>query len=288
MPSSNPVLSRPDAWQVEPAQQAGHGQYQGGQQYPGQYPQQGQYPQPGQQPYAYTDANAQQFGQPGQVAGRMTIDDVITKTAITLGVIVAVAAATFVLVPVGPVLMAAWIIGALVSFGVVMVVSLRRTVNPAFVLAYAAIEGVFLGAVSKYFEYLYPGIVMPAVIGTFVAAAMTLAVYKLFRIRVTSKFRKMVMIGTMAYAGVLLVNFVLSFFGLAFIQAGNLTVFALIASAIGVGLAVFNLILDFDFIEQGVALGAPASESWRGAFGLAVTMVWLYVELLRLLSYFRR
>jgi len=105
---------------------------------------------------------------------------------------------------------------------------------------------------------------------------------------VSSKFRRMVMIGTMAYAGVLLVNFILSFFGLAFITAGNLTVFALLASAIGVGLAVFNLILDFDYIEQGVAMGAPASESWRGAFGLTVTMVWLYIEILRILSYFRR
>ncbi len=281
MRSSNPVLSRPDAWQVEPAQQA---------QYPGQ-PGQAQYnayAQPGQvpgQPYGYTDANAQQFGQ--QVAGRMTIDDVITKTAITLGTVVAVAALTFMFLP-DALLMPIWIVSGLVAFGVVMLVSFRRRVNPAFVLAYAAIEGLFLGAVSKAFEYMYPGIVMPAVIGTFVAAGMTLAVYKLFRIRVTSRFRKMVLIGTMAYAGVLLVNFVLSFFGLAFIQAGNLTVIALIASAIGVGLAVFNLILDFDFIEQGVAMGAPSSESWRGAFGLTVTMVWLYIELLRLLSYFRR
>ncbi|MCA0306126.1 MAG: Bax inhibitor-1/YccA family protein [Actinobacteria bacterium] len=277
MRSNNPVLSRPDTWQVQPAQQV-PGQYG---QYPGQAP--GQYPG---QPYGY-DPNAAQFA-PAPVAGRMTIDDVITKTALTIGTLMAVAALTFVFVPVGPLLTAAWVVGGLVSFGVVLLVSFRRAVNPAFVLAYAAIEGVFIGAVSKFFEYSYPGIVLPAVAGTFVAAAMTLGAYKFFRIKVSSKFRRMVMIGTMAYAGVLLVNFILSFFGLAFITAGNLTVFALLASAIGVGLAVFNLILDFDYIEQGVAMGAPASESWRGAFGLTVTMVWLYIEILRILSYFRR
>ncbi|MCB0910324.1 MAG: Bax inhibitor-1/YccA family protein [Propionibacteriaceae bacterium] len=284
MRSSNPVLSRPDAWQVEPAQQTQYGQYQGQPNASTPYAQPGQVPG---QPYGYTDANAQQFQPQAPVAGRMTIDDVITKTAITLGTVIATAALSYMFLP-DSLLMPIWIVSGLVAFGVVMLVSFRRRVNPAFVLAYAAIEGVFLGAVSKVFEYMYPGIVMPAVIGTFVAAGMTLAVYKLFRIRVTSKFRKMVLIGTMAYAGVLLINFVLSFFGMAFIQAGNLTVIALIASAIGVGLAVFNLILDFDFIEQGVAMGAPSSESWRGAFGLTVTMVWLYIELLRLLSYFRR
>ncbi|MEN0071599.1 MAG: Bax inhibitor-1/YccA family protein, partial [Propionicimonas sp.] len=133
--------------------------------------------------------------------------------------------------------------------------------------------------------------VIPAVLGTFVAAGATLAAYKFFRIKVTNKFRRMIVIGTMAYAGVLLVNFVLSLFGvnLGIISvAGEVSWIALLASAVGVGLAVFNLILDFDYIEQGIAARAPASESWRGAFGLTVTLVWLYVEILRILSYFRR
>lgn len=270
MRSSNPVLAKQDVWQGVPPQQ-----YQ-----PGQYA-------PGVEPGGYVDPSAGGFQQPGAVTGRMTIDDVITKSAITLGTVIALAAATFMFLPTS-LLIPVSTIGGLVAFGVVLLVSFRRKISPGFVLAYAAVEGVFLGAVSAVFEYSYPGIVMPAVIGTFAAAGATLAAYKFFRIRVTSKFRKMVAIGTMAYAGVLLINFVLSFFGMAFIQAGNLTVFALLASAVGVGLAVFNLILDFDFIEQGIALGAPAAESWRGAFGLTVTMVWLYIELLRLLSYFRR
>jgi uncharacterized YccA/Bax inhibitor family protein len=155
------------------------------------------------------------------------------------------------------------------------------------VLAYAAIEGVFIGAISKVYENAWNGIVPAAVMATVVASAATLGAYKFFRIKVTNKFRKMVMIGTIAYAGVLLVNLVLSLFGINFLFGhGNLFLLLLI-SAFGVGLAVFNLILDFDYVEQGIAMGAAASESWRAAFGLTVTLVWLYVEMLRLLSYFR-
>ncbi|HEX5335714.1 MAG TPA: Bax inhibitor-1/YccA family protein, partial [Propionicimonas sp.] len=84
-------------------------------------------------------------------------------------------------------------------------------------------------------------------------------------------------------------NFILSLFGINFMfGSGTSLGLLLLFSALGVGLAVFNLILDFDFIEQGVAMGADASQSWRAAFGLTVTMVWLYIEILRLLSYFRR
>lgn len=277
--SSNPVLSKPDAWQTAPVQS--YTQYQS--YAPGAYP--GAAPYPG-------DPNAAQFGQ-NVAAGRMTLDDVITKTAITLGVVTLTAAATFFaansgLIPLGG-LSVATIVAALVAFGAAMMVSLRRTVNPGFVLAYAAIEGVFIGGVSFIYAAAFGNGILPAaVLGTLVAAAATLGAYKFFRIRVSGRFRQMVAIGTMAYAGVLLVNLVLSFFGMAFITAGNMTIWGLVASAVGVGLAVFNLILDFDFIEQGIAQGAVASESWRGAFGLTVTLVWLYLELLRLLSYFNR
>lgn len=282
MQSSNPVLSKAEWTQSAPAQS----QSAPGQAYPGQYG------APGYDPYA------QQTGQqpPAQRApGVMTIDDVITKSAVTMGVLVLTAALTFQGFRSGVIpsqfLQPAMIVGALVAFGVVLLVSFRRQVKPAFVLAYAAIEGVFIGAISLIFEVLYPGIVAPAVLGTFVAAGATLGAYKFFRIRVTNKFRQMVVIGTMAYAGVLLLNLVLSLFGvnLGIISfAGEVSWIALLASAVGVGLAVFNLILDFDYIERGIALQAPASESWRGAFGLTVTMVWLYVEILRILSYFRR
>jgi uncharacterized YccA/Bax inhibitor family protein len=129
------------------------------------------------------------------------------------------------------------------------------------------------------------------VIGTFAAAAVTLAAYKLFNIRVTPKFRKVVIIATIAFAVALLINFLLSLFGVNLglrDSAGTISMLAVVFSLIGATLAVLNLVLDFDYIEQGVAMGAPASESWRGAFGLTVTMVWLYIEILRLLSYIRR
>ncbi|NMD46314.1 MAG: Bax inhibitor-1/YccA family protein [Propionibacterium sp.] len=216
----------------------------------------------------------------------MTIDDVITKSAITMGTVIAVAAITFMFMP-ATLLLPAMIVSALVGFVTVMIVAARRVINPGAVLAYAAIEGVFIGAVSKFYESAWNGIVPAAVMATLVTAGATLAVYKFFRIKVTSKFRKMVMIGTLAYAGVLLVNFILSMFGMGFLFSGGNLAFLLLISAIGVSLAVFNLILDFDYIEQGIAMGAPASESWRGAFGLTVTMIWLYIEMLRLLSYFR-
>ena len=281
MRSSNPVLSRPDAFtpQQQPAQggfQQPYGYQQPGQQFPQQgYPQQG-YQQPGQ--YAPQ--------QPVQTGGVMTIDDVITKSAITLGTVIGVAALTFMFMP-ARFLMAGMIISAIAGFVTVMVVAARRVINPGAVLVYAAVEGIFMGAVSKLYESLWNGIVPAAVLATVVASAATLGAYKFFRIRVTNKFRKMVMIGTLAYAGVLLVNFVLSLFGINFLFGhGNMALLLLI-SALGVGLAVFNLILDFDYIEQGIAMQAPASESWRAAFGLTVTLVWLYIEMLRLLSYFR-
>jgi len=278
--SSNPVLSKPDAWQTAPVQS--YTQYQS--YAPGTYPGGPGYP---------SDPNAAQFAQPQAPTGRMTLDDVITKTAITLGLVTVVAALTFFAANAGLIprvgLYAATIVAALVAFGAAMVVSLRRKVNPSFVLAYAAIEGVFIGGVSYIYAVSFGNGILPAaVLGTLVAAGATLGAYKFFRIKVTGRFRQMVVIGTAAYAGVLLVNLVLSFFGMSFITAGNMTIWGLVASAVGVGLAVFNLILDFDFIEQGIAQGAVASESWRGAFGLTVTLVWLYLELLRLLSYFNR
>lgn len=277
MRSSNPVLSRPDAF--TPQQQPAQGGFQQpyGYQQPGQqFPQQG-YQQPGQ--YAPQ--------QPVQTGGVMTIDDVITKSAITLGTVIGVAALTFMFMP-ARFLMAGMIISAIAGFVTVMVVAARRVINPGAVLVYAAVEGIFIGAVSKLYESLWNGIVPAAVLATVVASAATLGAYKFFRIRVTNKFRKMVMIGTLAYAGVLLVNFVLSLFGINFLFGhGNMALLLLI-SALGVGLAVFNLILDFDYIEQGIAMQAPASESWRAAFGLTVTLVWLYIEMLRLLSYLRQ
>nr|NLI49838.1 hypothetical protein [Propionibacterium sp.] len=289
---ANPVLSRPEAFQ-RPDQYAQPGP-QGYQQY-GQPPYgQAPYAQPqyGQAPYAQ-QPYAQQYGyQPAPVpsaGGVMTIEDVITKSGITMGGLFLVAAAVFMVMPLS-LLMPTIIVTAIVGFITVLLVSMRRTVSPVAVVAYTVIEGLFIGALSKMFEYLFPGIVVQAILGTFVAAGVTLAAYKYFRIRVTNKFRRIVTIATMGIAAMYLVNLVVSLFG---VSTGLVAVgpsagpLSWIVSAVAVVLAVASLIMDFDYIEQGIRNGAPASESWRAAFGLTVTMVWLYTEILRILSYFR-
>jgi uncharacterized YccA/Bax inhibitor family protein len=283
--SSNPILSKKDAF-TPAAPQGPYGQQQYNQYNPyGQAPVQDPY---GAQP-------PQGYGQPGMPTqapeGRMTFDDVITKTALVMGALVIAAALAWVFVPV-PLYIPAMILSALVGFGVVLLVSFRRVVSPPLVFVYAVIEGVFIGMISRVFESYYPGIVAQAVLATFVAAGLTLAAYKFFNIRVTPKFRKVVIISTLSLAGVLLINFIFSLFtggaGLRGGITGPVSLLSIGISAVAIVLAVLNLILDFDYIEQGVAMGAPANESWRGAFGLTVTMVWLYIELLRLISYIRR
>src|SRR5215213_10153008 len=268
--SSNPILSRQDAFTPAAPQynQNPYGQPQAG------------YPQYPGQPQAPVQAPE----------GRMTLDDVVTKTAVTMGVLMIAAALAWRFVP-DTLYFPALIASGLIGFIVVMIVAFRRKVSPGLVLLYAGIEGIFIGMISKFFESYYSGIVVQAVIGTFAAAGVTLAAYKFFNIRVTPKFRKVVIIATIAFAVALLINFLLSLAGINLglrDGAGAISMLAVVFSLIGATLAVLNLVLDFDYIEQGVAMGAPASESWRAAFGLTVTMVWLYIEILRLLSYIRR
>ncbi len=282
---ANPIFRNSDTFNGRaPRSQAPYqqGSAQWGQQQPGF---QGQPPQG----YAQQEYPQQGYQQPQPTGGVMTLDDVIAKTAVTLLVVFAAAALTFMYLPEN--LMFPALIGsALVGLVTVFIVAGRRNIPVGGVLFYAAVEGVFVGAFSKFFETMYPGIVFSAVLATFVAAGATLAAYKFFNIRVTQKFRKFVFIGTAALAGVFLVNFVLALMGvdtgLRDVGSGA-GLLSILVSVLAVGLAVFNLIIDFDFVERGIASKAPARESWRAAFGITVTMVWLYVEILRILSYFR-
>lgn len=282
---ANPIFRNSDTFngRAAPPQapnQQGAGQW--GQQQPGY---QAQPPQGyGQQGYPQ-----QGYPQPQTTGGVMTLDDVIAKTAVTLLVVFAAAALTFMYLPEN-LMMPALIGSALVGLVTVFLVAGRRNIPVGGVLFYAAVEGVFVGAFSKFFETMYPGIVFSAVLATFVAAGATLAAYKFFNIRVTQKFRKFVFIGTAALAGVFLVNLVLALMGIdtGLRDTGSgAGLLSIVVSVLAVGLAVFNLIVDFDFVERGIASRAPARESWRAAFGITVTMVWLYVEILRILSYFR-
>lgn len=273
MQSSNPVLNRSSAF--APGQ---HGQA-----YPGAAPY-GQ-PQPGQYGGGY--GGPQQYQ--GAPAGSrpMTLDDVIVKTAMTLGVVVLAAALSWLYIPdrlAGPAMLA----GVLAAFGVGLVLSFKQKISPVLVFLYAALEGVFLGVGSEFMSR-YVGdsnVVVQAVLATMITAGLTLASYKFFNIKVTARFTRMVMIATMGFVGVLLVNLVLSLFGVSTGISG-MGPMGLLFAAIGAGLAVFNLILDFDLIERGVAQGAPQNEAWRAAFGLTVTLVWLYWNLLRILAILR-
>ena len=280
MRSSNPVFSRSEGFN-------GRGRASGVT-YPayGTPPAQG-YGQGYQEPYG-------QGGAPTQLdQGRMTIDSVVQKTGITLGIVVLVAAATWFLT--GPVdspeavstLYTLSIVGALVGFALAMVNSFKKVVSPALVLAYAAVEGIFVGAFSKSMEATFgDGLVMGAVIGTFAAVAGTLAAYKFFDIQVTAKFRKYVIAAMFGFVALVFLDFILQFFNAAIGFHGFGTL-GLVMSVVGLALGVLMLILDFDFVERGVEARLPERESWRAAFGLTVTIIWIYIELLRILAILR-
>jgi uncharacterized YccA/Bax inhibitor family protein len=231
---------------------------------------------------------------PATTSAPMTIDSVVQKTAITLGVVILAAMATWVLTPdvqsdtaaadVGP-LLAAVTIGSLGAFALSMVNSFKRVVSPALVLAFAALEGVALGAISKLFNIQYEGVVTGAVIGTFGAFAGTLAAYKVLNIKVGDRFRRGVIAAVFGMVGISLMAVVLSLFGIDLGIWGNGGLGILFTVA-GLVLGIFMLILDFDFVEQGIANRIPEAESWRAAFAMTVSLVWIYTNLLRLLAIF--
>ncbi len=216
--------------------------------------------------------------------GRMTMDDVVTRTGILFGVLVIAGAAAWTLnLGIGVMM-----IGILVGFGLAMVLTFSKTVRPALAITYAAVEGLALGTLSHYYNLAYPGIVSQALLGTLAAFVGVLLAYRSGKVRVTPRFTRIVMGAAIGY----LVLGLISMFA-AFAHVGNGMGFygihglGLLLAVAGVGLASIFLILDFDQIQKGVAAGVPEQESWRAAFGLMVTLVWLYMEVLRLLSILR-
>ena len=212
--------------------------------------------------------------------GRMTIDDVVTRTGILFAVLVTVGAAAWTLNLGGGAMM----LGVFGGFALAMVNSFSKTVKPALAIAYAAFQGLALGTISHMYNTAYQGIVSQAVIVTICAFAGMLFAYKSGRIRVTPKFTKVLMTAMIGYLVLAVVGLISSMFGSSIYSIGG---FGLLIAAGGMVLASFFLILDFDQIQKGVAAGMPEAESWRAAFGLMVTIVWLYMEVLRLLSILR-
>jgi uncharacterized YccA/Bax inhibitor family protein len=216
----------------------------------------------------------------------MTMDDVVTKTGISFLVTVLAAAVTWALP--GTTGWALAIPAVIAGFVLAMVISFKVIANPAATLAYAALEGVFLGAVSEAFDARYPGIVIQAVVGTFGVFAGMLVVYKTGAIRVTPRFTRWMLGALVGVLVLALANWIATFFvagGLGLRDGGT---GAIIFSLVVIGVAAFSLLLDFDMADQAIRRGVPAKFSWYIAFGLLVTVVWLYLEILRLIGYMRR
>lgn len=284
MRSSNPVFSRQGAFTrgtgyagFGPSQSAGAQSPHAGDPHPGApYDQQPLTAERLQQMYQAPAAGALD-------TGRMTMDDVVARTAMTLLTLVAGGAVAWFALPASAYGVAVG--AALAAFVVAMVLSFRRSVSPALVLTYAALEGVFLGAVSKALDAYLSGIAIQAVLGTAAVFTGMLIAYRSGRIRVTARYQRIGMAVAMGFLLLLVVNVVAALFGADLgLRSGPL---GLLVGVLGIGLGAFFLSLDFHEIEQGVRNGAPEREAWRAAFGLTLSLVWIYLEMLRLIAILR-
>jgi uncharacterized YccA/Bax inhibitor family protein len=241
--------------------------------------------QPQQQGYPGTPGYGGYEAPPTTGERPMTVDDVVTKTALTLGLAMVTGVITALLVlsgslnPFPPM-----IIGLLVGLVLSLVIIFKQKPSPALVLSYSAAEGVFLGAITGVFEYLVPGIAFQAILGTGLVFVVMLVVYKTGAIRVTPKLTKWIIGATVAAAGLMLINLVASMFG-ANMGLRDGSTMAIIFSILVIGIAAFNFLLDFDMADHMIRTGMPSKWAWYAAFGLMTTLVWLYLEILRLLYY---
>ncbi|MGY3202148.1 Bax inhibitor-1/YccA family protein [Streptomyces sp. TE5632] len=247
-----------------------------------------------QNPYAQNPYGQQdlQHGAPPQApaaTGRMTIDDVIMRTASTLGLLIVTAALAWALLPVDEAnISRSYGIGigaALLGMVLALVQSFKRKASPALILTYAAVEGVFLGVISNIVDsHVANGAAMQAVLGTMAVFAAVLVAYKAGWIRVNRRFYGFVMAAALGFILLMGVNLLFAVFGggdgLGF-RSGPL---GIVFGVVGIILGACFLALDFKQVEDGLAYGAPREEAWLAAFGLTLTLVWIYLEFLRLIS----
>ncbi|MFD1212358.1 Bax inhibitor-1/YccA family protein [Arthrobacter sp. GCM10027362] len=222
--------------------------------------------------------------------GRMTYDDVIMKTLACLVLVLAGAV-------VGWMVPALMVPGMVVGLVLGLVNSFKREPSKGLILAYSAAEGVFVGALSMVIDSRYPGVAPQAVLGTVCVFAVTLALFKSGKVRATPKAMKFFLIAMLGYLVFSLVNLGLVMFGVLDNQWGmrgmDISIMGIsiplgvLIGLVAIGLAAFSLIMDFTSIEEGVRAGVDARFAWTAAFGLTVTLVWLYVEILRVLAILR-
>ncbi|WP_053852836.1 Bax inhibitor-1/YccA family membrane protein [Streptomyces sp. NRRL B-24085] len=219
----------------------------------------------------------------------VTMDDVIVRTATTLGAVALTAVLSWLLLPVDEANLSRSygiaVGAALVAFVLSLVQSFKRTPSPALILGYAALEGVFLGVLSSTIStYIAPGVVVQAVLGTFAVSAGVLLAYRMRWIRVTRRFTGFVAAAATGFVLLLVADLLFSAFG-----AGNGLGFhsgglGILFGVVGILLGAAFLAMDFKQVEDAVAYGAPREEAWLAAFGLTLTLVWIYLEVLRVLT----
>jgi uncharacterized YccA/Bax inhibitor family protein len=225
-------------------------------------------------------------GSGGAPSRYMTLDDVVIRFAAMLGVLFTAGAVSWAVVPkdhILPVLL----VGALGGLALGLYMSFTMRANALTALVYSALEGLFLGAISHAFNDRYSGIVVQALAGTVMVAGGVLIAYRVGAIRVTPKFTRITIAATIGAFGLMLVNLIAYAFtpgGLGIRDGGPL---AIVISVVFIGIAAMNLVMDFDIIEQGIKRGADEKFAWYAGFALMVTLVWLYLEILRLLGYLR-
>ncbi|MCZ7414645.1 MULTISPECIES: Bax inhibitor-1/YccA family protein [unclassified Streptomyces] len=266
MRSSNPVFSR------RGFSRDGSAGFQAGQ------------PQAGN-PYAAQAGNPYAQAQPGvghapaaPRTDRMTMDDVVSRTAMTLGTVVLTATAAWIL-NVG---LGIAIVALLFAFGLGMWQSFKAKASPPLIIAYAVFEGVFLGAMSNYINTYAPGAAMQAVIGTMAVFGAVLFLYKSRIIRVNARFARFAIAAGIGYGVLCLVNLGFALFGAGDGWGFRTGTVGILMGIAGVVIASLFLALDFKQVEDGIAYGAPREEAWLAAFGLTMTLAWIYFEFLRL------
>ncbi len=228
--------------------------------------------------------------------GRLTYDDVIVRTAGLLGLLVVVAAGTWYGTEAGVLPQGVWMLGMVVGLVLGLVNAFRRNPSPVLITLYTVAQGVFLGGISLAFTALAVSgtsggtaqpIVLQAVLATFATFGAALWLFSSGRVRVTAKFVRWLLVAMVGYLVFQVVNLVLMFFvtsnGSAFgpLRGGG---WGIAVGLFAVGLAAASLIVDFDAIKRGVVAGVPRRYAWSAAFGLVVTLVWLYLEMLRIFA----
>ena len=210
----------------------------------------------------------------------MTLSGTVNKTGLSLILLIISAGYTWGNPAMHGMVVPAVILGVILAFATIFKPMLGHITVPA----YAVAQGVCLGVISMIFNNMYPGIVVQAVFLTFGTLGALLLAYKSGLIQATENFKLGVVAATGGIAILYLINFVMGFFGSGIGVISSNNNMGILFSGFVVVIAALNLVLDFDFIEEGAEMGAPKYMEWYGAFGLLVTLIWLYLEILRLLA----